>query len=424
MKRLVLAGPGHAHLFVLEALARTRWPGVETVLVSRGRTQLYSGRVPGYLAGQYALEALSFDLEGLARAAGARLEPDGVTGLDADRRELRLGDGRMLTYDAASFDIGSLPAGDTVPGVREHAVFLKPLEGALSRLASGQETGPLLVVGGGAAGVEVALCLQARTGRPTVLLEDGPQVPRGASRAAVRQVRGLLERRGIHLRLESRVTALETGVAHLDSGERLAFGTCGWPPPSRDRRGVVGEGGGAQVPSARPSPGPAGSGALDTNQRGSQSAPFEFVNCVWPLPSARIRNSSTSPVRSDANARYFPSGLHSGWSSVLFPSVSATGSPPAMSATQMRAFWSFARPTKASFFPSGLHAGSRSSPVAWLPDTARSPVPSGFTTNTRTRPSRSLRNEIHFPSGLQRGAMSSVWNDVSRRTSVPSAFIT
>lgn len=233
VKRLVLVGPGHAHLFVLEALARARWPGVETVLVSRGRTQLYSGRVPGYLAGQYALEALSFDLEALARAAGARLEPGGVTGLDADRRELRLGDGRTLTYDAASFDIGSLPAGDSVPGVREHAVSLKPLEGALSRLASSQEAGTLLVVGGGAAGVELALCLQARTGQPTVLLEDGDQVPRGASRAAARQVRELLERRGIHLRLESRVTALEAGVAHLDSGERLAFGTCVWATGAR-----------------------------------------------------------------------------------------------------------------------------------------------------------------------------------------------
>ncbi len=228
MKRLLLVGPGHAHLFVLETLARAPWPGVETVLVSRGCTQLYSGMVPGYLAGQYTLEALSFDLEGLARAARARLEPSGASGLDAERRELRLGDGRTLTYDAASFDIGSLPANDAVPGVREHAVPLKPLEQALSRLTSAQETGPLLVVGGGAAGVELALCLQARTGRPTVLLEDGSQVPRGASRAAARRVRGLLEHRGIRLHLESQVTKLEAGVAHLDSGERLSFGTCVW----------------------------------------------------------------------------------------------------------------------------------------------------------------------------------------------------
>jgi selenide,water dikinase len=233
VRRLLLAGPGHAHLFVLEALARAPWPGVEVVLVARGRTQLYSGMVPGYLAGQYPLEALSFNLEGLARAAGARLEPEGAATLDAERREVRLGDGRTLGYDVASFDIGSLPAGeDGVPGVREHAVVLKPLEGVL-RLASEQHLGPLLVVGGGAAGVELALCLQARTGRPTVLLEEGAQVPRGASRAAARRVHTLLSRRGLCVRTGVRVTALEAGVAHLDTGERLAFGTCVWATGAR-----------------------------------------------------------------------------------------------------------------------------------------------------------------------------------------------
>jgi len=233
VRRLVLVGPGHAHLFVLEALARGPWPGVEPVLVSLGPRQLYSGMVPGYLAGQYPLEALSFDLEGLARATGARWEPSGAMSLDAERRELRLGDGRTLAYDAVSFDIGSLPAGDTVPGVREHAVSLKPLERAVSRLASAREPGSLLVVGGGAAGVELALCLQARTGRPTVLLEDGRHLPRGASRAAARTVHGLLERRGITSRLESRVRGLEAGVAHLESGERLPFGTCVWATGAR-----------------------------------------------------------------------------------------------------------------------------------------------------------------------------------------------
>ena len=203
------------------------------MLVSLGPRQLYSGMVPGYLAGQYPLEALSFDLEGLARATGARWEPSGAMSLDAERRELRLGDGRTLAYDAVSFDIGSLPAGDTVPGVREHAVSLKPLERAVSRLASAREPGSLLVVGGGAAGVELALCLQARTGRPTVLLEDGRHLPRGASRAAARTVHVLLERRGITSRLESRVRGLEAGVAHLESGERLPFGTCVWATGAR-----------------------------------------------------------------------------------------------------------------------------------------------------------------------------------------------
>ena len=60
MKRLVLVGPGHAHLHVLEALARAPLPEVETVLVSLGPRQLYSGMLPGWIAGDYALEQLSF----------------------------------------------------------------------------------------------------------------------------------------------------------------------------------------------------------------------------------------------------------------------------------------------------------------------------------------------------------------------------
>jgi pyridine nucleotide-disulfide oxidoreductase family protein len=229
MKRLVLVGPGHAHLYVLEALARAPVPGVETVLVSLGSRQLYSGMVPGWIAGDYTLEQLSFDLAGLARAAGARLEPSGAAELRADRRELQLGDGRVLGYDVVSFDIGSLPAGTELPGVKEHALVLKPLERTLTVLTEApRHSGPLLIVGGGAAGVELALCLQARTGRPTTLLERGEEVPRGASRAAQRVVRELLARRGVELRTAAVLASLSPEVARLESGESLPFTTCVW----------------------------------------------------------------------------------------------------------------------------------------------------------------------------------------------------
>jgi selenide,water dikinase len=245
VKRLLLVGPGHAHLFVLEALARAPLPGVETVLVSRGTSQLYSGMVPGWLAGDYALEQLSFELTGLARAAGARLELSGAQALDADRREVRLGDGRVLGYDVASFDIGSLPAGADLPGVREHARALKPLENMLELLSEAtQRDGPLLVVGGGAAGVELALCLQARTRRPTTLLERGDEVPRGAPRAAVRLVQRVLARREVTLRLGVAVASVSPGAVSLESGESLPFTTCVWatgarPPPLFARSGAA-----------------------------------------------------------------------------------------------------------------------------------------------------------------------------------------
>ncbi len=243
MKRLVLVGPGHAHLFVLEALARAPVPGVETVLVSLGMRQLYSGMVPGWIAGDYTLEQLSFDLAGLARAAGARLEPSGAVGLRADQRELRLGDGRVLGYDVVSFDIGSLPAGTELPGVKEHALVLKPLEHTLTVLTeAARQSGPLLVVGGGAAGVELALCLQARTRRPTTLIERGDEVPRGAPRAAQRLMRKLLVQREVELRTGAALASLSSDAARLQSGESLPFTTCVWAAGARAPEFFAGSG--------------------------------------------------------------------------------------------------------------------------------------------------------------------------------------
>jgi pyridine nucleotide-disulfide oxidoreductase family protein len=248
MKRLVLVGPGHAHLYVLEALARAPLSNVETVLVSLGSRQLYSGMLPGWIAGDYALEQLSFELEGLTRAAKARLEPSGARALRANQRELELGDGRVLGYDVVSFDIGSLPAGTELPGVKEHALVLKPLERALEVLAkASHQQGPLLVVGGGAAGVELALCLQARTGRPTLLVERGAEVPRGAPRSAQRLVQGLLARRGILLRTDAVLASLNPGAALLESGESLPFTTCVWATGARAPEFFAGSGAAVDV---------------------------------------------------------------------------------------------------------------------------------------------------------------------------------
>lgn len=72
MKRLVLAGAGHAHALVLRALVQQPMPGVEVVVVSPQPLAPYSGMVPGWLAGHYRFDEIAIHFPPLAMAAGAR----------------------------------------------------------------------------------------------------------------------------------------------------------------------------------------------------------------------------------------------------------------------------------------------------------------------------------------------------------------
>jgi pyridine nucleotide-disulfide oxidoreductase family protein len=219
MKRLVLIGAGHAHLIVLEALARRPLSEVEVVVVSPRAETLYSGMVPGWVAGDYPREALSFDVAGVARAAGARLVVSALQHLDAEARVAVLEDGTALPYDLASLNVGSKTQGDALPGVVEHAIGIKPIERAVERLAL-VNSGSVVVVGGGAAGVELALCLRSRTRGRIVLVAASAQLPEGATAATDRLVRRALAQRQVEL-VRGRAAAVERGAVLLEGGERV-----------------------------------------------------------------------------------------------------------------------------------------------------------------------------------------------------------
>ncbi len=174
MKKLVLVGGGHAQLAVLQALARQRAAHLDVVLVTPSPWQYYSGMLPGFIAGHYTEADCRIDLRPLAAAAGVRLLLGQVDALAADARQLRLADGANLEYDLLSLDPGSAtdtheleprtaetPATSPLASVRLLAV--KPLADffavwpQLRARALAASTYHLCVVGGGAAGVELAL---------------------------------------------------------------------------------------------------------------------------------------------------------------------------------------------------------------------------------------------------------------------------
>lgn len=158
--KLVLAGGGHVQLAVLARLARARPADLDVLLVSAAPVTLYSGMLPGVLAGAYPRRALEIPLAPLAAAAGARIIQAEVTGLRADARTLALSDGTSLAFDWLSLGVGSAIApvnagGSIVLPVRPAGALLD----AWPEL-SGHVT-DIGVAGGGAGGVEVALALKS-----------------------------------------------------------------------------------------------------------------------------------------------------------------------------------------------------------------------------------------------------------------------
>ena len=83
MKRLLLLGGGHAHVHVLDTLAREPLVGAQAVLVTPFARQMYSGMVPGLVAGHYAAEACAIPLAPLAAAAGVEMVEASAVALDA-----------------------------------------------------------------------------------------------------------------------------------------------------------------------------------------------------------------------------------------------------------------------------------------------------------------------------------------------------
>jgi selenide,water dikinase len=241
MGRLVLAGGGHAHLFVLEAAAAGRFQGADIVLVSPTRHQAYSGLLPALVAGKLAEPSLSFDLQRLAERARVRFLEDRVEAVDPQARRVRLASGRVEDYRTLSFATGSQAGGLEVPGVRERALPLRPLA-RVRELLEAADAAPdgihVAVVGGGAAGIEVACALRRRLGvRGHVAVVDAaPRLLADRAEEASRVAEAELRRRSIGVAAGARVLEVTPTGLRLDSGAmvpaRLVVWAVGGAAPS------------------------------------------------------------------------------------------------------------------------------------------------------------------------------------------------
>jgi selenide, water dikinase len=164
---ILLIGAGHAHVQVLRAFGMQQQTGIRLTIVTDRLQAPYSGMLPGCIAGDYMPEQIHIDINRLARSVGARLIHASAEGIDPVHARVHLKGRPPIAYDLLSINVGITPDMQQIKGAIEHAVPVKPIANFLDRLAKAQDSirhldrpARLTVVGGGAAGIELALALQ------------------------------------------------------------------------------------------------------------------------------------------------------------------------------------------------------------------------------------------------------------------------
>ncbi|MGY6632816.1 MAG: selenide, water dikinase SelD [Alkalilacustris sp.] len=230
---LVLIGGGHAHALVLRGWGMDPLPGARLTLISPAPTAPYTGMLPGHIAGHYPRRALEIDLVRLARHAGARLILDRAVGLDRAAGRIALARGPAVAYDVAALDVGITSDMPELPGFAAHAVPAKPLDAYATRwaafldaVAAGQAPPRVAVLGGGVAGVELALAmahrLHGQDGARITVIEAADQPLAGLSPGARARLLGHLARLGGQIVAGARARAVDAAGVELADGRRIA----------------------------------------------------------------------------------------------------------------------------------------------------------------------------------------------------------
>jgi len=169
-------GLGHTNAHIVKQWAEDSLPGWRLVCISNFPSATYSGMFPGTLAGQFEDGQFRIDLPALVKHAHAELVMAEVQGLDLQAGRLLLADHDPLPFDLLSIGVGSMPAGWKQYADCESVVPIKPMQNFQKRLEMRLETAAeylesegrqgrpirIAIVGGGAASIEIALCLDQR----------------------------------------------------------------------------------------------------------------------------------------------------------------------------------------------------------------------------------------------------------------------
>lgn len=221
MRRVVLLGGGYVSLHAYGALARRlrgelRRGEVEIVVISADTVHSFHGFTGEVLAGLLPIDLTRTPLtEAMPKA---RVIHARVTRVSLDDRQVHYGVGQVVTYDALVVGTG---AREPVAGLEGALTLRGP--GDIMRVVERADDGPVVVIGGGLAGVELAAALADR-GSSVTLVHAGDALVQALRaeqpRLAVRCDRELA-RLGVDVRTGVRAVSVDASGVALSDGSRL-----------------------------------------------------------------------------------------------------------------------------------------------------------------------------------------------------------
>ncbi|WP_280236394.1 NAD(P)/FAD-dependent oxidoreductase [Nocardia cyriacigeorgica] len=217
--RIVVLGAGYAGLAAARRFA-AKTPDADVTVVDARTHFVERVRLHQRFAGQQTRE---WDLRELLESGRIHFRHGQVSEIDAQRSLLRFGDGEPLAYDTLLYALGSVGDDAGVPGVAEYAYSVATPESAALVPADG----PIVVVGAGSTGIEVAAELaESRGGRVELVSTDEP----GAwlSPRAQAHIRRVLERLGVRIHTDAKVIEVTADAVRLADGSSIACAATVW----------------------------------------------------------------------------------------------------------------------------------------------------------------------------------------------------
>ncbi len=234
MKTVVLIGSGHAHLEVLKALTTEVVAKHRFILISPSRQTYYSGLIPRLIIGEFQERNLKINSADFAESRGFNFVQDEVLSVDQKNKTVTLKSGDKISFDVLSINVGGTPR--VIPSKAPfNTVYLRPFDEfmpkwrEIQRICSACVKPRFVVVGGGAAAVEVATALRIRLNKNQAknsevhLVSKGTRLCESYTVKISEQIRQSLLKSGIKIHLNEPVSQIHQKTIKLLQGGDLEF---------------------------------------------------------------------------------------------------------------------------------------------------------------------------------------------------------